>query len=128
MPHLPPVHHETSKRDSPNKTKVKEKQNETIPYLNSNLAQVNDSSQSNQGTHHLISHSDFISNSNFNPVGLLSRSYISLGAPPPRPSTQISPQNQPLATTLPVPLITATPFPKSSPQIKPCANHEKTMT
>jgi hypothetical protein len=28
MPHLPPAHHETSKRDSPNKTKGKEKQNE----------------------------------------------------------------------------------------------------
>jgi hypothetical protein len=38
MPHLPPAHHETSKRDSPNKTKVKEKQNKTIPNLNSNLA------------------------------------------------------------------------------------------
>jgi hypothetical protein len=38
MPHLPPAHHETSKRNSPNETKVKEKQNETIPDLNSNLA------------------------------------------------------------------------------------------
>jgi hypothetical protein len=38
MPHLPPAHHETSKRDSPNETKVKEKQNKTIPDLNSNLA------------------------------------------------------------------------------------------
>jgi hypothetical protein len=28
----------TSKRDSPNETKVKEKQNKTIPDLNSNLA------------------------------------------------------------------------------------------
>jgi hypothetical protein len=27
MPHLPPAHHETSKRDSPNETKIKEKQN-----------------------------------------------------------------------------------------------------
>jgi hypothetical protein len=40
MPHLPPVHHETSKRDSLNKTKVKEKQNKTIPDLNSNLAKL----------------------------------------------------------------------------------------
>jgi hypothetical protein len=24
MPHLPPAHHETSKRDSPNETKIKE--------------------------------------------------------------------------------------------------------
>jgi hypothetical protein len=40
MPHLPPAHHETSKRDSPNETKIKEKEkeNETIPDSNSNLA------------------------------------------------------------------------------------------
>jgi hypothetical protein len=38
MPHLPPVHHETSKRDSPNETKVKEKQNKTISDSNSNFA------------------------------------------------------------------------------------------
>jgi hypothetical protein len=38
MPHLPHAQHETSKRDSPNETKVKEKQNKTIPNLNSNLA------------------------------------------------------------------------------------------
>jgi hypothetical protein len=38
MPHLPPAHHETSKHHSPNKTKVKEKQSETIPNSNSNLA------------------------------------------------------------------------------------------
>jgi hypothetical protein len=37
-PHLPPAHHKTSKRDSPNKTMIKEKQNETIPNLSSNLA------------------------------------------------------------------------------------------
>jgi hypothetical protein len=37
MPHLPPAHHETSKHDSLNKIKVKEKQNETIPDSNSNL-------------------------------------------------------------------------------------------
>jgi hypothetical protein len=35
---MPPAHHEISKCDSPNKTKVKEKQNETILDLNSNLA------------------------------------------------------------------------------------------
>jgi hypothetical protein len=56
MPHLPLAHHETSKHDSPNETKIKQKQNETIPDSNSNLAQVNDSSQSNQGTDHLVSH------------------------------------------------------------------------
>jgi hypothetical protein len=38
MPHLPPAYHETSKHDSLNKTKVKEKQNKTILDLNSNLA------------------------------------------------------------------------------------------
>jgi hypothetical protein len=38
MLHLPPAHHETSKHDSPNETEVKEKQNETVPILNSNLA------------------------------------------------------------------------------------------
>jgi hypothetical protein len=37
MPHLPPAHHETSKRDSLNETKVKEKQNKTILDSNSNL-------------------------------------------------------------------------------------------
>jgi hypothetical protein len=40
MPHLPPAHHETSKRDSPNETKIKEKQNKTIPDSNSNLAKL----------------------------------------------------------------------------------------
>jgi hypothetical protein len=29
---LPPAHHETSKRDSPNETKIKEKQNKTKLY------------------------------------------------------------------------------------------------
>jgi hypothetical protein len=38
MLHLPPAHHETSKHDSPNETKVKEKQNEIVPDSNSNLA------------------------------------------------------------------------------------------
>jgi hypothetical protein len=38
MPHLKPAQHETSKHDSPNKTKVKEKQNKTIPDSNSNIA------------------------------------------------------------------------------------------
>jgi hypothetical protein len=36
--HLPPANHKTRKHDSPNETKVKEKQNKTIPDLNSNLA------------------------------------------------------------------------------------------
>jgi hypothetical protein len=38
MPHLLPAHHETSKYDSPNEPKMKEKQNKTIPDSNSNLA------------------------------------------------------------------------------------------
>jgi hypothetical protein len=38
MSHLPPAHHKTSKRDSLNETKIKEKQNETVQDLNSNLA------------------------------------------------------------------------------------------
>jgi hypothetical protein len=37
MSHLPPAHHEISKCDSPNETKVKEKQNRPIPDLNSSL-------------------------------------------------------------------------------------------
>jgi hypothetical protein len=37
MLHLPPAHHKTSKRDSPNETKVKEKENGTVLDLNSNL-------------------------------------------------------------------------------------------
>jgi hypothetical protein len=37
MSHLPPAHHETSKRVSPNELKIKEKQNKTIPDSNSNL-------------------------------------------------------------------------------------------
>jgi hypothetical protein len=38
MPHLPPAHHETSKHGSPSETKIKEKQNKTIPDSNSILA------------------------------------------------------------------------------------------
>jgi hypothetical protein len=38
MPHLPPTHYETSKHDSPNETKIKETQNETIMDSNSNIA------------------------------------------------------------------------------------------
>jgi hypothetical protein len=77
--------------------------------------------------------SDFISNSNFNPSRLLPRPNISLGAPPPCPSTQILPQNQTLAATLssttsPVPLIAATPVPNSSLQIKPRASRGKPRT
>jgi hypothetical protein len=37
MPYLPPVHHKIGKHDSPSETKVREKQNETIPDSNSNV-------------------------------------------------------------------------------------------
>jgi hypothetical protein len=40
MPQLPPAHHEISKRDSPNKTKVKERQIKTVLDSNSNLAKL----------------------------------------------------------------------------------------
>jgi hypothetical protein len=56
MPHLPPAHHETSKHDSSNETgKTKTKRN----YLGFKFKphQVNDSSQLNQGTDHLVSQS-----------------------------------------------------------------------
>jgi hypothetical protein len=46
MPHLPPAHHETSKRDSPSETKIKEKQNKTI--LNSNSSLVKSMTHHNQ--------------------------------------------------------------------------------
>jgi hypothetical protein len=38
MAHLPPTHPEISKHNSPNETKIKEKQNEIVLDLNSNLA------------------------------------------------------------------------------------------
>jgi hypothetical protein len=55
-----------------------------------------------------------MTNSNLNPSGLLARPYISSGAPPPRLSMPISPQNQTLAATLssttsPVPLFQSPP-------------------
>jgi hypothetical protein len=46
MPHLPSTHHETSKRVSPNETKVKEKQNKIIP--DSNLKLVKSMTHHNQ--------------------------------------------------------------------------------
>jgi hypothetical protein len=36
--HVAPAHHEISKHDSPNETKVKKKQNKTVMNSNSNLA------------------------------------------------------------------------------------------
>jgi hypothetical protein len=49
MPHLPPAHHETSKCDSPNKTEINIKLPK-CPGFKFKPRQVNDSSQSNQGT------------------------------------------------------------------------------
>jgi hypothetical protein len=37
MPHLPHAHYEISKRDSPNETRIKEKQNKIILNSNSNI-------------------------------------------------------------------------------------------
>jgi hypothetical protein len=60
--------------------------------------------------------SDFISNSNLNPSGLLPRPYISLGAPPPRIPLPIPSQNRVLAATRvpppspPPPLFQSHPF------------------
>jgi hypothetical protein len=56
MPHLPPAHHETSKRDSPNETKIKEEQKQNYPGFEFKPRQVNDSSQTNQVTVHLVFH------------------------------------------------------------------------
>jgi hypothetical protein len=55
MPHLPPADHETSNRDSPNETKVKRKMKLNYSEFEFKPRQVNDSSQSNQVTDHLVS-------------------------------------------------------------------------
>jgi hypothetical protein len=77
--------------------------------------------------------SDFISNLNLNPSGLLLHPYISLCAPPPCIPKLMSSQNRTLATIRvpppsPVPIVTATPIPKPSLQIKPHAGREKPRT
>jgi hypothetical protein len=56
MSHLPPAYHETSKRDSSNETRIKLKVLK-CPGFEFKPRQVNDSSQSNQGTDHLVSQS-----------------------------------------------------------------------
>jgi hypothetical protein len=56
MLHLSPAHHETSKRDSPHDTRIKVKQPK-CPRFKFKPHQVNDSSQSNQGTDYLVSQS-----------------------------------------------------------------------
>jgi hypothetical protein len=55
MPHLPSAHHEISKHDSLNETKIKRKIKQNYPEFKFKPRQVNDSSQSNQGTDHLVS-------------------------------------------------------------------------
>jgi hypothetical protein len=60
MSHLPPAHHETSKRDSPNELKIKEKQKQKHPGFEFKPCYVSDSSQSNQVTVHLISQFPFV--------------------------------------------------------------------
>jgi hypothetical protein len=54
MPHLPPTHHETSKHDSPNETKVKKIKQNYFEF-ECKPRQVSDSSQSNEGIDHLVS-------------------------------------------------------------------------
>jgi hypothetical protein len=55
MTHLPPAHQEISKHDSPNEqVKVKLPK---CPRFEFKPRQVNDSSQSNQGSDHLVSQS-----------------------------------------------------------------------
>jgi hypothetical protein len=57
MPHLPPAHHETSKHDSPNETKIEEKQNKTIPDSNSNLTKsITHHNQTKELTTWFLSH------------------------------------------------------------------------
>jgi hypothetical protein len=53
--HLPPVHHETSKHDFSHKTKINV-QSQKCPGFEFEPSQVNDLSQSNQETDHLVSH------------------------------------------------------------------------
>jgi hypothetical protein len=56
MPHLPHAQHETSKHDSPHEIRIKVKQSK-YPEFKLKPHQVNDSSQSNQETGHLVSQS-----------------------------------------------------------------------
>jgi hypothetical protein len=40
LPHLPPAHHETSKHDSPNETRIKEKQKQNYPGFKFKLVKL----------------------------------------------------------------------------------------
>jgi hypothetical protein len=67
MPHLPPAHHETSERDSPSETKIKEKQNEVVPNSNSNLTKsMTHHNQTKQPTTWFINLNAVVLNSNSN--------------------------------------------------------------
>jgi hypothetical protein len=57
MPHLPPAHHETSKHNFSKQNKDKRKTKQNYPRFEFKPRQGNDSSQSNQGTDHLVSKS-----------------------------------------------------------------------
>jgi hypothetical protein len=48
MSHLPPAHHEISKHDSPNETKVKEKEKENKTILDSNSTLAKSMTHHNQ--------------------------------------------------------------------------------
>jgi hypothetical protein len=63
MPHLPPAHHERSKHDSPNEKRIRIAEPPKCPGFEFKALQVNDSSQSNQGTDHLVSQSPPLSRS-----------------------------------------------------------------
>jgi hypothetical protein len=58
MPHLPPTHHEITKQDYPNEQSIKVKQSKRSRFKFKHH-QVNDSSQSNQETDHLVSQKQF---------------------------------------------------------------------
>jgi hypothetical protein len=60
MPHVSPAHHEISKHDSPHDIKIKEVEPPKYHGFKFKLRHVNDSSYSNQGTDHLISHATLI--------------------------------------------------------------------
>jgi hypothetical protein len=60
MSHLPPAHHKTSKRVSPKETKIKRKIKQNYPGFEFKPRQVNDSSQSNQETDHLVSQKRYV--------------------------------------------------------------------
>jgi hypothetical protein len=75
MPHLPPAHHETSKRDSLNEAKVKEKQNKTIPDSNSNLIMsMTHHNQTKKWTTWFLRFQQFLAN------GHLKKSYLNFSS------------------------------------------------